>query len=307
MAQSAVVDEGWSLDGVVDLVTFELLEHIARKGSLTAAAAAMGITQQAASARIGRMERRLGERVLRRGASGSDLTAEGAVVLEWVVPVLEAARRAAVSLDSMRRHDAALTVAASQTVAEHLLPGWLQRLRAEEPEAIVHLGSGNSEQVIDGVRSGSTTLGFIESPTAPADLHSTRIGGDELAVVVEPGHSWAGRPLDAATIAATPLIIREAGSGTRATLEAWLADRGLALAAPAAELRTSSAIRAAAIAGVGPAVLSARAVSDDLALGRLVRVDLAEPGPRRPLTALWSTHEPSASARALLAIAASAR
>lgn len=301
------MDAGWALSGAVDLVTFELLEQIARTGSLTAAAAAVGITQQAASARVGRLERRLGERLLRRGASGSDLTAEGALVLEWVVPVLDAARRAAVSLDSMRRHDAALSVAASQTVAEHLLPGWLQRLRAEAPAVIVHLGSGNSEQVVDGVRNGVTALGFIEAPTPPSDLRSTRIGADELVVVVEPGHPWAGRPLDATTIATTPLIVREAGSGTRATLEAWLSERGLALAAPAAELRTSSAIRAAAVAGVGPAVLSARAVSDDLALGRLVRVELGESGPRRPLTALWRTHELPPSARALIAIAASTR
>lgn len=298
------MDEGWTLDGAVDLVTFALIELVARTGSLTSSAAMMGITQQAASARLARMERRLGQRLLRRSASGSDLTAEGAMVLEWVLPTLAAARRAAVSLDAMRRNDGALSVAASQTIAEHLLPGWLQRLRAVAPEVVVHLSSGNSGQVIASVRDGSAALGFIESPTVPSELRSVRIGVDELAVVAAPGHPWAGRVVDAATLAATRLIVREPGSGTRATLETWLSDRGLGLTAPAAELRTSSAIRAAATAGVGPAVLSARAVSDDIALGRLVRIELGESGPRRPLTAMWSPPEPSPAARALLSIAA---
>lgn len=298
------MDEGWTLDGAVDLVTFALIELVARTGSLTSSAAMMGITQQAASARLARMERRLGQRLLRRSASGSDLTAEGAMVLEWVLPTLAAARRAAVSLDAMRRNDGALSVAASQTIAEHLLPGWLQRLRTVAPEVVVHLSSGNSGQVIASVRYGSAALGFIESPTVPSELRSVRIGVDELAVVVAPGHPWAGRVVDAATLAAARLIVREPGSGTRATLETWLSDRGLGLTAPAAELRTSSAIRAAATAGVGPAVLSARAVSDDVALGRLVRIELAESGPRRPLTAMWSPPEPSPAARALLSIAA---
>ena len=305
MAQFFIVDEGWSLDGLIDLGTFELLDQIARTGSLTAAATAMGITQQAASARIGRLERRLSRQLLRRGAAGSDLTADGAVVLAWAVPVLDAAHRAAVSLDSMRRNDAVLTVFASQTIAEHLLPGWLQRLRANTPDAAVRLSSGNSEDVIGSVRDGSAALGFIETPTMPAGLHTALVGRDELALVVEPGHSWVGQRITAETLAMTPLLSREAGSGTRATLEAWLSDRGLTLSVPAAELRTSSAIRAAVMAGVGPAVLSARAVSDDVASGRLARVEFADRAPERPLTALWRNAEPSAPARALVAIALS--
>jgi molybdate transport repressor ModE-like protein len=298
------VAERWFVDGLVDLVTFQLLEQIARNGSVTGAAAAMGISQQAASARLVRAERRLGHALVHRAISGSALTEHGGMVLEWATPVLEAARRAAVSLDALRDLEAPLTVAASQTIAEFLLPGWLQILRRADPGAAVRLVSGNSQDVVGRVRGGTAQLGFIESPNVPDGLETSAVAVDELVLVVAPDHAWAAVDAVSATeLAAMPLLLREPGSGTRATLEEWLDHRGLSTAAPAAELGTTSAIRAAAIAGVAPAVLSERAVLDDLATGRLRQVVVMGGAPRRRLVAVWSAPQIGATARALVEIA----
>ena len=304
VAQSPVVAERWFVDGLVDLVTFELLEQIARTGSLSAAASAMEVSQQAASARLGRAERLLGQRLVRRGTNGSALTEQGGTVLEWATPVLEAARRAAVSLDALRHDEATPTVAASQTVAEVLLPGWLRELRRSHPEATVRLVSGNSGDVIDRVHSGTAQLGFIESPGSPAEAHRVPIVKDDLVVVVAPDHPWAPlASVDPHRLASTPLLLREPGSGTRSTFEAWLAEHGLEAGPPAAELSTTSAIRAAAAAGMAPAILSGRAVAEELAAGRLVEVAVDGPPPTRTLTAIWNTPELSSTARALVEIA----
>ncbi len=304
MPQSEVVADRWFVDGLVDLVTFELLEQIARTGSQTAAATAMGVSQQAASARLVRAERLLGHPLVHRAIGGSVLTEHGGMVLEWATPVLDAARRAAVSLDALRHSDAPLTIAASQTVAEFLLPGWLQALRREHPDAVVRLVSGNSDDVVARLRSGTAQLGFIEGPTVPAGFSSSTVGHDELVVVVAPDHEWAALgAVSPALLAATPLLLREPGSGTRATLEEWLRHAGLGASAPAAELGTTSAIRAAAIAGVAPAVLSGRAVREDLAAGRLRQVAVHGAAPRRRLVALWSASQIGAAARALVEIA----
>ena len=293
------------VDGLVDLVTFELIEQIATTGSLTAAASAMGVSQHAASARLVRTERLLGHPLVLRGVGGSVLTEHGGMVLEWAAPVLDAARRAAVSLDALRHSDAPLTVAASQTVAEFLLPGWLQILRQERPDAVVRLVSGNSEDVTAHVRGGTAQLGFIESPTVPDGFRSAPVAVDELVVVVAPDHSWAAQNTIAPKeLATTPLVLRETGSGTRATLEEWLRVQGLGIASPAAELATTSAIRAAVMAGIAPAVLSRRATQDDLAVGRLCQVDVEGPSPQRRLVAVWLSPRLSSIARALVEIAA---
>lgn len=293
------------VDGLVDLVTFELLELIASTGTVTAAAAAMGVSQQAASARLERAERGLGVRLVSRGVAGSQLTEHGGMVLEWAVPVLEAARRAGTSLEALRDRDGSVVISASQTIAEFPLPAWLQAAHRTDPHARIRLLSGNSADVVQQVRTGVARLGFIERPEPPQDLGAVQVGVDDLAVAVAPEHAWAGRGITPRELAATPLLIREQGSGTRATLERWLESHGAVLTAPAAELGTASALRAAARAGVAPAVLSVRAVEDDLATGRLVRVPTGGGPIRRPFTAIWSAPVLEGTARLLVEIAQS--
>lgn len=294
----------WILDGLVDLATFELLAQVSRTGSLSGSAHAMGISQQAVSARLNRAERLLGRRLVQRGVGGSALTETGSMVLEWASPVLEAARRAATSLDALRQQDAPLTVASSQTIAEVLLPGWLQSLRRRDAEQSLRLLSGNSVDVVALVRSGTAQLGFIESPEPPHDLRRALIVEDALVVVVGPDHPWAQRrSVDAGLLAATPLLLRETGSGTRATFEAWLESQHLELWPPAAELGTTSAIRAAAGAGVAPAVLSGRAVVNDIETGALLKVLIDGAAPTRTFSAIWSSPELMGSARSLVEIA----
>ena len=65
-----------------DLDALRLLVGVARRGSIGAAARAVGITQQSASERLRALEAREGLHLLQRGARGSDLTADGVVVVE---------------------------------------------------------------------------------------------------------------------------------------------------------------------------------------------------------------------------------
>ncbi|UKF81635.1 LysR substrate-binding domain-containing protein [Clavibacter californiensis] len=96
--------------------------------------------------------------------------------------------------------------------------------------------------------------------------------------------------------------MREEGSGTRATLAAWLREAGVDMSVPAAVLETTSIIRANAQAGIAPAVMSLRTVAADIDAGSLVRVPLSGPPLARPLRAIWSG-EPQPAGSALLRVA----
>ena len=118
-----------------DLADLEALLVIARAGSMSAAAGELGVTQQALSLRVRAMERRLGLPLFVRTARGSRLTEAGAVVGEWAARLLDAAAQFDAGLAALRTdRQAHLRVAASLTVAEHLLPGWLVALRARHNE-----------------------------------------------------------------------------------------------------------------------------------------------------------------------------
>ncbi|GAB2579369.1 transcriptional regulator [Paractinoplanes abujensis] len=272
-----------------DLTGFDLLLSVARLGSVGRAAAEHRISQPAASARLRELERRIGLTLLHRTPRGSTLTETGALVADWARAAIDAAEALAAGLAALRAtHESRLTVAASQTVAEYLLPTWLVALRAAHPGLAVTLQAANSADVAAAVLAGQVELGFVEGPDLPGGLHDEVVATDRLAVVVAPGHPWAKRrrAVTAAELAATPLVSREAGSGTRRAFEQALGD--LTAAAPLLELSSTTAIKHAVAAGSGAAVLSSLAVTVELTAGTLVAVPTAVPLQRR-LRAVWRT------------------
>ncbi|QTD97470.1 LysR family transcriptional regulator [Streptomyces cyanogenus] len=287
---------------VPDLAALELLLAVARLGSLGAAAREVGITQPAASSRIRSMERQLGVALVDRSPRGSRLTDAGALVTDWARRVVEAAAAFDAGARALRdRRDSRLRVAASMTIAEYLLPGWLLALHAERPDTAVSLLAGNSAKVAELLLAGEADLGFVEGLSVPTGLDSAVIAHDRLIVVTAPGHPWARRrrPVTAAELAATPLILRERGSGTRQVLDAALGG----LARPLIELSSTTAVKASAVSGAGPSVLSELAVGEELSMRRLVSIPVDGVALRRDLRAVWPTgHRPTGPARELLSL-----
>jgi DNA-binding transcriptional LysR family regulator len=129
--------------------------------------------------------------------------------------------------------------------------------------------------VAELVLSGAADLGFVEGAEVSDGLDSVVVAHDELVLVVGHDHRWARRwvPVDAEELARTALISREPGSGTRYVLEHELDRLGCPINAdPIMELSSTTAIKSAVEAGIGPAVLSSLALADEVARGRLVVV-----------------------------------
>src|ERR1700694_414464 len=281
-----------------ELSAFEIFVAIARTGSLGAASREFGLTQQAVSARIASIEAQTGVGLVVRTPRGSQLTPAGVVVAEWADRLLDVAQHVDAGLASLRsERRKRIKLVASLTVAEQLMPRWLVSLQAAAhrrgataPEVI--MTATNSDHAIAAVRDGDADLGFIETPHVPSGLRSRVVGRDELVVIVPPDHKWArrARPLSASELSETPLVTREAGSGTRDSLTAALRQTlgdSIQQAHPVLELSSAAAVRAAVLAGAGPAVMSRLAVVDDVAAGRLRTVAGPELDLRRDLRAIW--------------------
>ncbi|MFT3886912.1 MAG: LysR family transcriptional regulator [Arachnia sp.] len=290
------------------LAGLRLLLAIADEGALGAAAREVGMAQSNASRAIASLERRLALPLVRRSAQGSELTAEGRVVAEWAAPVVEAMDRLVAGTAALRAVGTELTVSVSMTIAEALAPRWLAVLRRERPGLEISIRILNSQGVIDDVRHGRSALGFVETPDIPADLGRERVARDQLEAVVAPSHPWADRKggVTLAELAATPLVEREPGSGTRLFLERAVEEAlgSVARPRPVAELTSNSAIAASVIAGLGPAVLGRSAVAGPLAAGRMLSVPIVDGPIVRDLNAVWAgPGRPTGAAARLLAIA----
>jgi len=302
-----------------ELAAWQVFAAIAAEGSFGAAARSLDVSQQAVSSRIAALERQVGVRLVDRHPRGSTLTPTGAAVAEWATRLLALAEEMEAGLTALRSDaQTTLRLAASVTIAEYLLPGWLVALqrdqaRAQLPPIAVELAVVNSAAVVERVLAGHADLGLIESPDPPRGLRHRTLLEDRLVVVVPPDHPWARRrmPLTVDMLVRTPLVAREPGSGTRATLAAAVARAvgpSVELASPALSLSTTAALRAAVVAGAGPGVLSELAVIDDMAMGRLRTVAIESLDLTRPLRAVW---QPSVQlpgyARRLLDLAQGAR
>lgn len=257
-----------------ELAALDLLCSVARLGSLGQVALRHHVSQPAVSMRMNQLERRLGLRLLDRDQSGTRLTLDGERVVAWSQRVLGEVEAMMAAVEGLRaQHRSHLRVAASFTVADQLLPGWLAELTDATAELNVTMEVSNSAAALRRVTDGQVDLGFIEGLVRPpAALVTAAVRDDALVVVVDPAHPWAGRvtPLRGAELAATELVVREPGSGTREVLEQALAPWGGLRTR--LELGSTAAILGAARRGQAPAVVSALAAAADLETGRLVQV-----------------------------------
>ncbi|SDB83380.1 DNA-binding transcriptional regulator, LysR family [Raineyella antarctica] len=269
-----------------------LLVAVAEHGSLGAGARAVGMAEPNASRAVRRLERELGLVLFRRTPRGSQPTDAGQLLVAWARPLLAQADALALGLRSLESAAAGeLDVAASMTIAEHLVPGWLARLRRQHPNDRVHLRIENSAEVARLVHDGEVDLGFVEVDVPTPGLRHHVVTHDRLHLVVAPGHPWQERTAVAPDeLARTPLVTREVGSGTRAVLEHALAPRILAPAALV--LNSNAGVRASVRAGVAPAVLSELVVEDLVRAGHLVVVPIEGLDLVRPLHAVWRTGQP---------------
>jgi DNA-binding transcriptional LysR family regulator len=282
-----------------DVSALRLLVEVMDSGSLSAAARAARITQPSASQALRRLERRLGLTLLVRTPRGSRVTGNGQRIGELAREALGALDDVVAQAATLAARDRGeLRVSASYTIAEYLLPTRLP----PTTEMTVAVSVVNSTDAVTQVRHGEADLCFIEGPVDLAGLTVRRIARDELVVVTAPGRPWSdlAAPLPPAVLAAAPLLLREPGSGTRASYEQALRALDLDPAPPLGVLSSTEALKAAVRAGVGETVVSRLAVATELATGALVRVPVAGLRLTRDLRAGWLPRQLTPPATRLL-------
>lgn len=297
----------------VSLAALEVLVASDAHGSISAAARALGISQPSASATMRRLERDLGLELVARTSRGTTLTDAGRAVATWAQTVLAASDRFEQGVAALRRAPTPrVRLAASMTIAEHLVPRWLTQLSAESARRPdVELIVRNSHDVMDLVLADDADLGFVEGASVRRGLRSRTIMRDTLVVIVGPQHPWARRRTARASLAelvAARLVIREEGSGTRDILEHGLAAAGAHLPEHLPHLGSTAALKTAVQYSDTVTVLSELAVADDVARGSLVRIEVPGLSLDRRLRLVWKDGaELSAPVRQIAALVTASR
>lgn len=257
-----------TLDQLRIFVAVAELQHVTR------AASALALSQSAVSSSIAALETQYDIKLFHRIRRNIVLTDAGQQFLSEARAVLARASSAEnmlADLAGLRR--GALTLAASQTVANYWIPKVMQRLHEAYPGVSLNLSITNTEQVVRQVAEGTVDLGFVEDQVETDGLDIRAVAQDELVLVVAPDHPWVDRDLTSADfdLRESAWVLREQGSGTRSSFEKMVRSSGgdpsgfdIAL-----ELPSNEAVRSAVEAGVGATVMSRLVVASSLSAGTL--------------------------------------
>ena len=290
---------------------------VAESGSVRAAAQQLVVTQAAVSASLAALQKSLGVQLLRPDGRGLRLTGAGAAYASYVRRILglldEAGLAAAAAADPERSE---LRIAAVTTAAEQILPALLGGFRARHPRIGVRLEAANRDRVraLLDRHQVDLVLGGRPEPGWDVQVHAVR--AHQLVVVAAPGLAAPAQDAPAQDagaqdagaanagllpwLARQAWLLREPGSGTRASTDALLAD--LDIAPLTLMVGSNGAIRESASVGLGVTLVSRDAVAAELASGRLVELPVpgtplhrdwylvAHPGPLPPAAARLVSH-----------------
>ena len=203
---------------------------VAETLNMTQAARELHMTQSAVSAAISALETRHNILVFDRIGRGLNLSATGRIFLNEARALWAQAQQAARALDELAGLTrGTLTIAASQTVANYWLPRRLAYFASRYPDINITLTVGNTRNVAERVVEGMADIGFGEGEITHNSLIIRHIGGDHLSLYAAPHHPMIGKALTPQDLAQAHWIMRDTGSGTRATLETALDKIGIDL------------------------------------------------------------------------------
>ena len=259
----------------------QVFHTVARLLSFTKAAETLHMTQPAVTFQVRQLEEHFNTRLFDRTHNRISLTEAGVRVYEYADRIFELYTEMENSVREMTGEiRGALTIGASTTIAEYMLPALLGDFKKRYAEVNIHLKVSNTDGIVSMVENNTIDLGVVEAPVSNKNLVVEVCRKDRLVAIVPPNHELAGD----ATVALKrlldyPFICREEGSGTREVISEYLGNMQLCSTALniSMELGSPEAVKGAVEAGMGLSVVSRATIQKELRLGTLVAVDLDPP------------------------------
>ncbi|RME85438.1 MAG: LysR family transcriptional regulator [Zetaproteobacteria bacterium] len=251
-----------------------ILDAVARTGSCSRAAEILFMSQPGVSMQIKQMEAMLGFRLFDRTGRRMRPTAEGRVVIARVREALAALRQAEEELAAIRGLACGRLHLTIASTANYFAPKLIAAFLREHPGIELKLAVANRAGLVRALAEAETDLAIMGKPPEELPLKEEAFLDNPLVVIAPPDHRLAARRrIPLAEAMREPFIVREAGSGTRAAVERFLAARGFTRS-ERIEMHSSEAIKQAVAAGLGLGVVSAHTLEMELALGRLAVLDV---------------------------------
>ena len=261
-------------------ITFRQLKifaSVAHHLSFTRASEELHLTQPAVSMQIKQLEHAVGLPLFEQLGKKTYLTDAGREFGRYasgITAQLEELDQMVDELKGLKR--GRLTIAVAST-ANYFVPRLLATFCRRHGDAVsVSLDVTNREQLLRSLAENRNDLVIMGQPPEGMTLVAERFLGNPLVVIAPSGHPLADKKrIPMARLREETFLVREQGSGTRSAMERYFAANNLRLATPM-EMSSNEAIKQGVEAGLGLGVVSLHTLAMELALKRLVVLDVAK-------------------------------
>jgi DNA-binding transcriptional LysR family regulator len=209
----------------------EVLKRVADAGSMVQASRALYMTGPAVTQQIQQLERLLGMPVFDRLGKRLHLTAAGERVLAAAGDVQDRIVLLANQIDALRNRDDGTLHLGILATGTHILPPLLAEFRRRTPGVAVHMAVSTREELVRRLLAGEVDLALMgraantgyESGAVSASLSMEPFAENPHVIIAWPGHPLASETgISPIELRHESVVQREAGSGTRAMLDAFL-------------------------------------------------------------------------------------
>lgn len=253
-----------------DTTRMKLLVEIDRRGSLSAAAQAIGIGQPSASQHLRSLEAAAGQRLVERSGRGSRLTEGGRILAAHAAQALASLAAGEQELSALAGlQTGTIRLGASTAPGAYLLPDTLGCFRRDFPAVEVEVEIAASGEILRRLLGGRVELALVGVEQADERIVLDPFLADEIVGVARPGLvATSGGLLEPEALTEQTLLCREPDSSSRARVERELQAIGVR---PASvwELGSTEAVKRAVREGLGVAFLSRYAVAEEIERGEL--------------------------------------
>ena len=255
----------------------------AKHMSFSRAAEELHISAPAISIQIKEMEDDIGVSLFTRENRKVALTSAGEYFLLYARRVSSTLNEANTMMERFRGTQFRYLKIGLVSTAKYFVPHMLVEFKKDFPNLQIKIEARNRQQLVELLRDGEIDVAIMGLPPKEIDTRAESFANHPHVFIANPNNLLAGQfniPPDALT--KYEIISREPGSGTRAIMEKYFAEHGIA---PIVSMQMSSneTIKQAVIADLGISFVSLHTICSELANKQIVLLDIQD----TPIIRTW--------------------
>jgi DNA-binding transcriptional LysR family regulator len=247
----------------------------ARHLSFARAAEELHLTQPAISMQVKELESAVGLPLFDRGGRRISLTTPGEYFLVHARRMLAALKDADDTMARMKGVQSGRLTVGIVSTAKYFVPRLLAEFRREHPAIELRLEVGNRQALVGQLKDNEVDLAIMGTPPRELDTRAEPFATNPLVMIAAPEHPLARlSQVPAALLGNEVFLVREPGSGTRASMEIFLKERRIH-PATMVEMPSNETIKQAVMADMGVSILSIHTIGLELSAGviRMLEVE----------------------------------